>query len=95
MAGTGLIRVTVATKSKVEPHRRITSEPSHAIILDGELWLELDDRETVHLEAGDIRRSAGDTSCLAQQRQTPGDNRLRDARRLTTANNSATRRRLS
>jgi quercetin dioxygenase-like cupin family protein len=26
----------------------------YALVLDGELWLELDDGETVHLAAGDI-----------------------------------------
>jgi hypothetical protein len=32
----------------------ITQTVDYAILLDGELWLELDDSETVHLFAGDI-----------------------------------------
>jgi Cupin domain len=32
----------------------VTQTLDYAIVLDGELWLELDDGETVHLEAGDI-----------------------------------------
>jgi len=31
-----------------------THTVDYAILLDGELWLELDDGETVHLSAGDI-----------------------------------------
>jgi hypothetical protein len=31
-----------------------TQTVDYAILLDGELWLELDDGETVHLSAGDI-----------------------------------------
>jgi hypothetical protein len=32
----------------------LTPTVDYAILLDGELWLELDDGETVHLSAGDI-----------------------------------------
>jgi len=32
----------------------ITQTVDYAILLDGKLWLELDDGETVHLCAGDI-----------------------------------------
>jgi uncharacterized cupin superfamily protein len=32
----------------------VTQTVDYAILLDGELWLELDDGETVHLDAGDI-----------------------------------------
>ncbi len=32
----------------------VTQTVDYAILLDGELWLELDDGETVHLVAGDI-----------------------------------------
>jgi hypothetical protein len=32
----------------------VTQTVDYAILLDGELWLELDDGETVHLSAGDI-----------------------------------------
>jgi len=32
----------------------VTQIVDYAILLDGELWLELDDRETMHLAAGDI-----------------------------------------
>jgi hypothetical protein len=32
----------------------VTQTMDYAILLDGELWLELDDGETVHLSAGDI-----------------------------------------
>lgn len=32
----------------------VTLTVDYAILLDGELWLELDDGETVHLSAGDI-----------------------------------------
>ena len=32
----------------------VTQTVDYAIVLDGELWLELDDSETVHLTAGDI-----------------------------------------
>jgi hypothetical protein len=31
-----------------------TASIDYALVLDGELWLELDDGETVHLHAGDI-----------------------------------------
>jgi hypothetical protein len=40
-----------------EPDRsqmHVTQTVDYAILLDGELWLELDDRETVHLSAGDL-----------------------------------------
>jgi hypothetical protein len=32
----------------------VTQTVDYAILLDGELWLELDDGETLHLDAGDI-----------------------------------------
>ena len=32
----------------------VTQTVDYAILLDGQLWLELDDGETVHLSAGDI-----------------------------------------
>jgi hypothetical protein len=32
----------------------VTASIDYALLLDGELWLELDDSETVHLFAGDI-----------------------------------------
>ena len=32
----------------------VTPTVDYAILLDGELWLELDDGETVHLSAGDV-----------------------------------------
>jgi hypothetical protein len=32
----------------------VTATIDYALLLDGELWLELDDSETVHLVAGDI-----------------------------------------
>jgi hypothetical protein len=32
----------------------VTASIDYALVLDGELWLELDDGETVHLHAGDI-----------------------------------------
>ena len=32
----------------------VTETVDYAILLDGDLWLELDDGETVHLSAGDI-----------------------------------------
>ena len=32
----------------------VTQTVDYAILLDGELWLELDDGETVHLSAGDV-----------------------------------------
>jgi quercetin dioxygenase-like cupin family protein len=32
----------------------VTSSIDYALVLSGELWLELDDGETVHLRAGDI-----------------------------------------
>lgn len=32
----------------------VTPTIDYALLLDGELWLELDDRETVHLTAGDL-----------------------------------------
>ncbi len=32
----------------------VTQTVDYAILLDGELWLELDDGETVHLVAGDV-----------------------------------------
>lgn len=32
----------------------VTQTVDYAILLDGELWLELNDGETVHLSAGDV-----------------------------------------
>ena len=32
----------------------VTQTVDFAILLDGELWLELDDGKTVHLDAGDV-----------------------------------------
>jgi hypothetical protein len=52
-----------------------------------------DDRETSIWRPA--RSSFSRRHVMAGARQTPGANRLRDARRLTTANNSAIRRRLS
>jgi hypothetical protein len=51
----------------------VTQTLDYAIVLDGELWLELDDVETVHLEAGGIvvqqaTRMAGATRATAQRR---------------------------
>ncbi len=42
-----------------------TSTIDYALILEGELWLELDDGEAVNLSAGDIVVQQGDTTRLA------------------------------
>ena len=39
---------------KDDPAMHKTNTVDYAIVWDGEIWLELDDRKTIHLERGDV-----------------------------------------
>jgi hypothetical protein len=57
----------------------VTQTVDYAILLDGELWLELDDGETVHLSAGDIVVQEATRHGWRNKRRAPRDDRFRDA----------------
>jgi len=48
-----------------------TASIDYAILLDGELWLELDDGETVHLHAGDIVIQQATRHCWRNKGERP------------------------
>ena len=39
---------------KEDPAMHKTNTADYAVVFDGEIWLELDDRETLHLKRGDV-----------------------------------------
>ena len=39
---------------KEDPGMRKTNTVDYAVVYDGEIWLELDDAETLHLKRGDV-----------------------------------------
>jgi len=67
----------------------VTQTVDYAILLDGELWLELDDAETVHLAAGDIVVQQATRHGWRNKGEHPGNDRFRNARRGFVTHQSA------
>jgi quercetin dioxygenase-like cupin family protein len=42
------------TFERDEPAMHATATVNYAVVLDGEIWLEVDDHQTVHLRRGDV-----------------------------------------
>jgi len=66
-----------------------TQTVDYAILLGGELWLELDDGETVHLFAGDIVVQQATRHGWRNKGEHPGNDRFRNARRGFVTHQSA------
>jgi hypothetical protein len=53
---------------KEDPAMHKTNTVDYSMVVDGEVWLEVDDRETVHLRKGDCSCAKWDPPRLEKQR---------------------------
>ena len=54
-----------------------TQTVDYGIVLEGEVWLEVDDGKEVHLKPHDVVVQNGDAACLAEQKRQARQNRIR------------------